>query len=79
MKMQRIELIPNSICRRSRLKNCDLEIAITVRQIDIVQIKEGREPFIFTAEVAVKPEVTLGEYKGMEVDKTSTRCNTRKK
>ena len=29
--------------------------------------------FIFTAEVAVKPEVTLGEYKGMEVDKTSTR------
>ena len=26
-------------------------------------------PFIFTAEVALKPEVTLGKYKGIEVDK----------
>ena len=31
------------------------------------------KPFIFTAEVAVKPEVTLGEYKGLKVDKVSTR------
>ena len=30
-------------------------------------------PFIFTAEVAVRPEVTLGEYKGLKVDKVSTR------
>ena len=37
-------------------------------EIDIVQIEKGK-PFIFTAEVAVKPEVTLGEYKGMEVPK----------
>lgn len=37
--------------------------------IDIVQIEKGKE-FIFTAEVAVKPEVTLGEYKGIEVPKT---------
>ena len=29
--------------------------------------------FIFTAEVAVKPEVKLGEYKGLKVDKYSTR------
>ncbi len=36
--------------------------------IDIVQIEAGK-PFIFTAEVAVKPEVTLGQYKGVEVDK----------
>ncbi len=36
--------------------------------IDIVQIKKG-EPFIFTAEVAVKPEVILGEYKGVSVTK----------
>src|SRR5699024_1558638 len=28
---------------------------------------ESGKPFIFTAEVAVKPEVTLGEYKGLEV------------
>ena len=33
-----------------------------------VQIEKGK-PFIFTAEVAVKPEVTLGEYKGLEVPK----------
>ncbi len=36
--------------------------------IDIVQLEVGK-PFIFTAEVALKPEVTLGQYKGIEVDK----------
>ncbi len=40
--------------------------------INVVQIEKGK-PFIFTAEVAVKPEVTLGEYKGLEVDKYSNR------
>ena len=40
--------------------------------IDIVQIGKG-QAFIFTAEVAVKPEVTLGEYKGLKVDKISNR------
>lgn len=38
--------------------------------IDITQIEKGK-PFIFTAEVAVKPEVTLGEYKGVEVEVAS--------
>ncbi len=38
-------------------------------EIDVVQIEKGK-PFIFTAEVAVKPEVTLGDYKGLEVEKT---------
>lgn len=37
-------------------------------KIDVVQIESGKN-FIFTAEVAVKPEVTLGEYKGIEVEK----------
>lgn len=37
-------------------------------QIDVVQIEKGQS-FIFTATVAVKPEVELGEYKGIEVDK----------
>ena len=37
--------------------------------IDVEQIEKGKA-FIFTAEVAVKPEVTLGEYKGIEVAKT---------
>lgn len=50
---------------------CELEIA-SRPSIEIVQIEKGK-PFIFTAEVAVKPEVTLGQYKGLEVEKVSTR------
>lgn len=41
-------------------------------KIEITQLEKGKE-FIFTAEVAVKPEVKLGEYKGLKVDKVSTR------
>ncbi len=37
-------------------------------EIDVEQIEAGK-PFIFTAEVAVKPEVTLGDYKGLEATK----------
>jgi len=37
-------------------------------EIDIVQIEKGKS-FIFTAEVAIKPEVKLGQYKGLVVDK----------
>jgi len=40
-------------------------------EIDVVQIEKGK-PFIFTAEVAVKPEVTLGAYKGIEIEKVAT-------
>ena len=36
-------------------------------EIDVEQIEKGK-PFIFTAEVAVKPEVTLGQYKEIEVE-----------
>lgn len=39
--------------------------------IDVVQIEKGK-PFIFTAEVAVKPEVTLGKYVGIEVTEIDT-------
>lgn len=45
----------------------DLDI-VSQPDIDVVQIEEGK-PFIFTAEVALKPEVTLGEYKGIEIEK----------
>ena len=38
--------------------------------VDLVQIEKGKN-FIYTAEVAVKPEVTLGQYKGVEVEKAS--------
>nr|WP_289036794.1 trigger factor [uncultured Allobacillus sp.] len=36
-------------------------------EVDIEQIEKGK-PFIFTATVTVKPEVKLGEYKGLEVE-----------
>jgi trigger factor len=39
--------------------------------VDIVQIEAGKE-FIYTAEVAVRPEVTLGKYKGITVTKIDT-------
>lgn len=39
--------------------------------VDVVQIEKG-QPFIFTAEVAVKPEVTLGKYMGVTVTKIDT-------
>ncbi len=45
----------------------ELEIA-SQPVIDVTQIEKGKD-LIFTAEVAVKPEVTLGEYKGVEVEK----------
>ena len=48
-----------------------LEI-VSQPKIDVVQIEKGK-PFIFTAEVALKPEVTLGEYKGLESKKTAVR------
>ena len=50
---------------------CGLEI-VSQPKVEITQLEKGK-PFIFTAEVAVKPEVTLGEYKGLKVDKVSTR------
>ena len=54
---------------------CELEI-VSQPSIDVVQLEKGK-PFIFTAEVAVKPEVTLGEYKGLKVDKVSTRVTAK--
>ncbi|MCI9068664.1 MAG: trigger factor [Lachnospiraceae bacterium] len=48
----------------------ELEI-VSRPEIDVIQIEAGK-PMIFTAEVAVKPEVVLGEYKGLEVAKQDT-------
>ncbi len=61
------ELIPTAY--EEELKGSELEI-VSRPVIDIEQIQKG-EAFIFTAEVALKPEVTLGEYKGLEVDAVS--------
>ena len=39
-------------------------------EIDLVQVEKGK-PLIYTATVAVKPEVTLGQYKGVEVERAT--------
>lgn len=49
---------------------CELKL-VSRPSIEVIQIEKG-QPFIFTAEVAVKPEVTLGQYKGIEVEKIDT-------
>ncbi len=46
---------------------CEEEI-VSSPKIDVEQLEAGK-PFIFTAEVALKPQVTIGQYKGMKVDK----------
>ena len=52
------------------VEECELEI-VSQPEIAVTQAEPGKA-FIFTAEVAVKPEVTLGEYKGVEVPKSET-------
>lgn len=47
-----------------------LEI-VSQPSVEIVQLEKGKT-FIYTAEVAVKPEVTLGKYKGITVTKIDT-------
>lgn len=52
-------------------EECDLDI-VSQPEIDVVQIEKGK-PFIFTAEVALKPEVSLGAYMGIEVEKQAVK------
>jgi trigger factor len=59
------ELIPGAY-EKAALES-GLEI-VSRPEIDIVQVEKGKT-FIFTAEVALKPEVTLGQYKGIEIEK----------
>ena len=44
------------------------EVIVSSPDITVTQIEKGK-PFIYEARVAVKPEVVLGEYKGIEVTK----------
>lgn len=60
------ELLPKAY--GDAVDECGEEI-VSRPKIDIVQMESGK-PFIFNAEVAVKPEVTLGTYKGVQVEKT---------
>lgn len=59
------ELIPGAY--EKAVEECEEEI-VSSPKIDVEQIEAGK-PFIFTAEVALKPEVRLGKYKGVKVDK----------
>lgn len=62
------DLIPSAY--EKALDECEEEI-VSSPKIDVTQI-EGGKPFIFTAEVALKPEVKLGKYKGVKIDKIET-------
>lgn len=59
------EIIPEAYEKAAEESGLDI---VSRPEIDIVQVEKGKT-FIFTAEVAVKPEVTLGQYKGIEVAK----------
>ncbi len=58
------ELIPDAYDKA--LEECTEDI-VSAPKVEVVQIEAGK-PFIFTAEVALKPEVTLGKYKGVKID-----------
>lgn len=61
-------LIPDAYDKA--LDECEEDI-VSSPKIEVVQIEAGK-PFIFTATVAIKPEVKLGKYKGVKVDKIDT-------
>ena len=66
-------LIPDAYAKA--YDEADIDI-VSQPSIEVTQIEKGK-PFIFTAEVAVRPEVKLGEYKGVEVDKFSNRVTAK--
>ena len=59
------ELIPDAYDKA--LGECDEDI-VSSPKIEVTQIEAGK-PFVFTATVALKPEVKLGEYKGVKIEK----------
>ena len=61
-------LIPDAYS--AAVDECEFKL-VSRPSIEVVKIEKG-QPFVFTAEVAVKPEVTLGQYKGIEVEKIDT-------
>ncbi len=62
------ELIPDAYDKA--LDECEEDI-VSSPKIEVVQIEAGK-PFIFAATVALKPDVKLGKYKGVKVDKIDT-------
>lgn len=61
------ELIPGAY--EKALEECK-ESVVSSPKIAVTQMEAG-QPFVFTAEVALKPEVRLGKYKGVKVEKQS--------
>lgn len=59
------DLIPDAYDRA--VDECEEDI-VSSPKIEVTQIEAGR-PFVFTATVALKPEVKLGEYKGVKIEK----------
>ena len=63
------ELIPRAY-REALEENEELDI-VSRPAIDVTQMEKGKS-FIFTAEVALNPEIELGKYKGVKVTKVDT-------
>ncbi|MHB8127760.1 MAG: trigger factor, partial [Mobilitalea sp.] len=59
------ELIPEAYEKAALESGLDI---VSRPDIDVIQVEKGKI-FIFTAEVALKPEITLGTYKGIVVEK----------
>ena len=59
------DLIPDAY--DNALDECEEDI-VSSPKIEVTQIEAGK-PFVFTATVALKPEVKLGEYKGIKIEK----------
>jgi len=64
------EMIPNAYSDAAVESKLDI---VASPDIDVVQIEKGKE-FIFTAEVVLKPEVELGEYKNIKVKKQDVKA-----
>ncbi|MCR5107339.1 MAG: trigger factor [Lachnospiraceae bacterium] len=66
------ELIEKGLDRELE-ENKDLEV-VSRPEIDITQLEKGKD-FIFTAKVALKPEIDLGKYKGVKIEKVDTEVS----
>ena len=62
------DLLPDAY--EDALEECEEEI-VSSPKIEVIQVEAGK-PLIFTAEVATKPEIGLGKYKGVKMDKIDT-------
>lgn len=61
-------IIPDAYSKAAKESELDI---VSQPKISVVQLESGK-PFVFEAEIAVRPEVELGTYKGVEVSKADT-------